>query len=353
MTATQRLLPEWADQEAIILAWPDEQTDWAPWLNEVRQTYLSLISAINQSGAGVLLLVRKAQIERVNELLFEGCNVVLLPGDYNDTWVRDYGFLTCSSEQGNGPVEFRFNGWGNKFHAEKDNLINQQVLFPLCRLAPQSFSVVVEGGALEIDDVGNLLSTEFCLSNPERNGSLSMQAYRELFAQSLGATQTVIFKHGHLEGDDTDGHVDTLVRFTPTHGLVIQSCFNRPHDPHFNGLDALVRECQESFPAHEIYELPLPEVFNAEGERLPASYANYLICNGHVLCPVYQQPEDDMALTILARAYAGFTLIAIDALPLIQQFGSVHCISMQVPAGTLKSHVVNQLSAGVSVYEQK
>ena len=350
MSDTPKLLPEWEAQEAVILAWPDEQTDWAPWLESVEQTYIELISAINEAGAGVVLLSRTEQIKRLSTLFGENARVLLVEADYNDTWVRDYGFLTCQANAYNQPVEFVFNGWGNKFTADKDNLINHLVLARLCKHQLTSYNTVVEGGALEIDKHGHLLSTRFCLTNPERNGDMSLDQYKALFSDAIGADKVTILANGHLEGDDTDGHIDTLVRFTPDNGLVIQSCFNRPEDSHFEGLSALVEECRTSLEGHQIFELPLPMIKNSKDERLPASYANYLICNQHIIWPSYQQPEDALARKVLQKAYPDFTLVAIDALPLIQQFGSIHCISMQVPMGTLKPTVVEQLNSGITHY---
>lgn len=342
------LLPEWYPQEAVILAWPDAQTDWQPWLAQVQQTYVALIQAISNHQCTVLLLVRKAQIEVARSLLKEQDKVLFITADYNDTWIRDYGFLSCQSAHGIQPIEFVFNGWGNKFNASKDNQVNQTYLAELCQMPVKSSTLVCEGGALEIDEHQNVLSTRLCLTNPQRNGKMSLHEYEAVFAQYLGAQQSHIFTHGHLEGDDTDGHIDTLVRFAEQQGLVIQSCFNRPSDSHFNGLSALVTECQEIFPAHSIFQLPLPYVENEQGERLPASYANYLINNEQILAPVYQQPEDKIALDVLASAYPKHNIVAIDALPLVQQFGSIHCISMQVPVGTLKSEVLAEAKQGLA-----
>ncbi|MFQ3235486.1 MAG: agmatine deiminase [Paraglaciecola sp.] len=345
------LLPEWAPQEAIILAWPDAKTDWRPWLEDVRDVYLKLIQAINTQGTGIILLIREAEVATFKAFASQVSTplaVLLVPADYNDTWVRDYAFLTCRTKQGMQPVEFIFNGWGNKFDAHKDNKINKSVLATLCRLELQSFDIVAEGGALEIDNSGVLLSTEFCLSNPQRNSDMTMAQYRGVFKEALGATSICIFKHGHLEGDDTDGHIDTLVRFTPNKGIVVQTAFNTPDDPHHQGLAALVAECQAALPGHQIFELPLPHIINAQGERLPASYANYLINNKQILCPVYQQPEDNLAMAVIASAYPQHTIVPINCLPLVQQFGSLHCITMQVPTGALKPHIMQQLNIGVS-----
>ncbi|MBN7827628.1 agmatine deiminase family protein [Bowmanella dokdonensis] len=349
MTHIRRLLPEWAPQEAIILAWPHADTDWAPWLETVRGVYLELIRAINRQGTGVLLLIKDSDIEEFLAGDNLGDKVLLLKADFNDTWVRDYGFLTCQSDQGMQPVEYRFNGWGNKFDAAKDNLINRQVLAVLCKLPLVSAELVAEGGALEIDAQGHLLSTALCLQNPERNGPMNLEDYREQFRSFLGAERVSIFEHGHLEGDDTDGHIDTLVRFTPGKGLVVQSAFNRPQDSHYEGLRALVDECRLALPDHQIFELPLPEIYD-EGERLPASYANYLINNQQVLCPIYGEEEDNLALEVIAKAYPRHQIVAVNCLPLVRQFGSLHCISMQVPTGTLTDKVIAQLGAGVSIY---
>lgn len=351
MKTVKKLVPEWYQQEAIILAWPDKKTDWAPWLTETRRTYIALMEAINKQNVGILLLIRQAEIDTFLSLAKSLSKVMLIPSDYNDTWVRDYGFLTCAIKDQMHPIEFNFNGWGNKFDATKDNQINRQALQPLCQHSLQSYPLVMEGGALEIDQHGNLLSTAMCLQNPQRNGDMSAAQYSDQFAKSLAPQRVVIFEHGHLEGDDTDGHVDTLVRFTPDESLVVQSCFNHPTDSHFAGLNSLVNECKMHFPNHRIFELPLPQIYNEQQQRLPASYANYLINNHQVLCPTYQQPEDKMALTILAQAYPQHQIVAIDALPLIRQFGSIHCISMQVPCGTLKKAVLEKLNSGISIYE--
>jgi agmatine/peptidylarginine deiminase len=351
MSKTQQLLPEWAPQEAVLLAWPDQDTDWLPWLNDVQDVYLQIIAHLNRAGTGVLLLIRQQQQARCMTMLPADAKVLLLTADYNDTWVRDYGFLTCRDGLHNQPLDFVFNGWGQKFDARKDNLINQQVLSVLCQRPMQSVNLVLEGGALEIDQYGSLLSSQLCLTNHKRNGPLSLTDYRQYFSQYLGASDTVILSQGHLEGDDTDGHIDTLVRFTPERGLVLQSAFNRLQDPHYKGLQAMQLECQQAFPEHQIFPLPLPHISNAQGHRLPASYANYLISNEQILCPVYQQLEDQQALNVIAQAYPNHQVVGVNCLPLVQQFGSLHCISMQIPLGTLKLEIMQQLVTGVSVYE--
>jgi len=344
------LMPEWAEQEAVILAWPHENTDWNAWLEEARHAYLAIISAINAAGACVILLCREKDIGLIKSLIHYQSNVLLVVADYNDTWARDYAFLTCETAHGNVPVSFTFNGWGQKFDASLDNKVNQSVLAGICQQPMKYFDCVLEGGALEIDQNHHLLSTSSCLYNPLRNSNVTEQDYLELFSQALGANQVSIFEDGHLEGDDTDGHIDTLVRFTPLRGLVVQGAFNRPQDGHFEGLYKLRLRCQAVFPDYKIFELPLPDIRNAQGERLPASYANFLICNDSVLFPIYQQVEDAQALEIIQKAFPNHRIKAIDCSTLVQQFGSLHCVTMQVPIATLKEHVIEQANSGVSVY---
>ena len=347
---TAQLIPEWARAEAIILAWPHENTDWAPWLEAAQQTYINIIAHINAAGAGVILLHLEGQQSAIRNRLPEHANVLLVEAQYNDTWARDFGFLTCLSGDKHIPIEFTFNGWGEKFDASLDNRVNQNFLAPLCRYPMQSYPTVCEGGALEIDQYGHLLSTALCLTNPKRNGDKSLTSYAKIFEHALGAKKVTILHEGHLEGDDTDGHIDTLVRFTPHDGLVIQSCFNRPDDSHFHGLSRLVEECQQAFPNRAIFELPLPNIVNSTGDRLPASYANFLICNDAVLCPIYNQSEDKEALSIIAIAYPEHRVIGIDCSTIVQQYGSLHCLTMQVPANTLLPEIQSQLQKGITDY---
>jgi len=351
MHGNRTMAPEWHDVDAVMLAWPHAQTDWAPWLEEARDTYLNVIAAVNRNDAGVILLCAPSDVDDLMSRLPENAHVLIVAASFNDTWMRDYGFITCKDNEGNGsPVEFRFNGWGNKFNAAEDNLANQRYLAAMCKSVLRSSPIVAEGGALEIDEDGHLLSTAQCLLNPERNGDMSLSAYEDAFKDMLGCSKVTILQHGHLEGDDTDGHIDTLVRFTPNKGLVIQACNNRPNDSHFEGLKALCDECALELPEHEQFHLPLPNIVNDEGDRLPASYANYLICNNAILLPVYGEEEDAEAIETVQKAHPNHIVEPIDCSVLVRQYGSLHCISMQVPTNTLKNSIITTLKKGVSIH---
>lgn len=348
LTQSYTLLPEWAEQEAVILAWPHGETDWADNLVEAQQTYLALINAVNISHAVVILLCPYNELDALQSALPHNDKVLIVAADYNDTWVRDYGFMTVSDNQKNYPISFTFNGWGQKFDATLDNKINH-ILAQLCQHELIENSIVLEGGAIEIDENQHLLSTASCLYNPKRNGNMSADEYHALFTQNLGAKRITIFNHGHLEGDDTDGHIDTLARFTPLMGVVLQGADNRPHDPHFAELFKLQYEVSQALPAHKIYSLPLPLVTNEDGDRLPASYANYLILNQHIVMPIYGHSEDESALSIIKSAYPNYTILPVLCHSLVQQNGSLHCITMQVPVNTIKPEYIAQAQLGVSV----
>lgn len=340
------LLPEWADQEAVLLAWPTAKTDWATNLSEAQQTYFDLIRVIDDIGCCIVLLCHASELSKLKKKLEPSLKVALIGINYNDTWIRDYGFLTVNNRQKNIPLNFLFNAWGQKFASELDNKVNEQ-LADLCQHEMLHVPLVLEGGAVEIDENQQVLSTASCLFNPKRNGDMSAPEYIDLFKQYLGAKSVDILKHGKLEGDDTDGHIDTLARFTPLMGIVVQSANNRPADPHFNGLLRLYNELKKRYPNYKIFSLPLPYIENKQGDRLPASYANFLILNRHILMPIYQQEEDSEALSIVQEAFANYKIVPINCLSLVQQYGSLHCVSMQVPINTLKSEILAQAQLGV------
>lgn len=350
---TLTLMPEWAEQEAVILAWPHANSDWAPWLDEARGTYQTLIEAINTSGCVVVLLCHEEDIGLVRSIIPYNAHLIIVPAKYNDTWTRDYAFVTCEAKSRNVAVNFKFNAWGQKFDATLDNEVNASYLAPLCQRKMLHVDFVLEGGAVEIDQNQHLLSTRSCLFNPKRNGKADEQTYAPYFSSLLGASVTTLIANGHLEGDDTDGHIDTLARFTPLHGLVVQSSFNRPDDEHFAPLFKLKHECEQALPSHTIYELPLPLIINQDGQRLPASYANFLICNRRILFPIYNQKEDEEALEVIAKAFPNHYIVPIDCSVLVQQFGSLHCITMQVPTNTLQTDLLARAREGVFVYEDK
>lgn len=311
MTTTKRRMPaEWERQRAVQLTWPHEGTDWAPMLAEITAVYERMAQ----------------EIGRREELI----KVDFLPT--NDTWARDHGFITVEEEDGRTVLlDFRFNGWGEKFPAELDNAINRQ-LYELGVVQGEyepHLDFVLEGGSIESDGRGTILTTECCLTAPHRNQPLSRQQIEERLREWLGAERVVWLRHGNLIGDDTDGHIDTLARLCPDDTIVYTG--GDDEHPDLRLMEQELRELRtlEGRP-YRLLRLPLPRPIYDGGDRLPATYANYLVVNGAVLVPTYDQPDlDREAAGIIRQAYPDRDIVPIDCRAVIRQHGSLHCCTMQ------------------------
>ncbi|GAB3377937.1 agmatine deiminase family protein [Spongiibacter taiwanensis] len=345
--AMHYLPPEWYVQDTVILSWPHADTDWAAMLSEVEAVYTAVAGAILKVQ-GVLVLCHDQELEqRVRRLLAEpGAvpqNLLTAVVPYNDTWVRDYGPLTVVDAQGRcRALDFTFTGWGGKYDGGLDNAVNRTLLpRPMFAAGYQSAGLVLEGGGVDVDGNGHLLTTSRCLENSNRNPQLSRAQIEACLRGAFGIHTVFWLEHGHLEGDDTDAHIDTLARFAPNSTIVYTAC-DDPSDSHYKELLNMAAELKalrrQDGKAFRLLALPWPTAcYNRAGERLPASYANFLVINGAVLVPTYRQRENDArALSCVGEAFPDHRIIGMDCLPLIHQFGSLHCISMQVPRGFLK-----------------
>jgi agmatine/peptidylarginine deiminase len=238
--------------------------------------------------------------------------------------------------------DFTFDGWGGKYPAALDNRVSRSLfdggIFDNVEFLQQQ--LVLEGGSIDTDGRGSLLSTTRCLLESGRNPGYDRTRLEACLRELLGVERVLWLRHGELAGDDTDAHVDMLARFCSPGTIAYSSC-NDPQDEHFAPLAAMERELQafrtrEGRP-YELVPLPLPRpVLDESGRRLPASYANFLIINGAVLVPVYADPADAVALAALAGCFPGRRVEPLNCLPLIQQNGSLHCATMQLPMGVLK-----------------
>ncbi len=343
-----RLLPEWAEQDAVMLTWPHKNTDWADNLARVEPVYIELAKHITAKQALVIVAHDEALKTHIHSLLndagIEQTRVYFVVTPTNDTWARDHGPLTCSAIEKPEQLkvyDFTFNGWGNKFESALDNQINHILVKQLSNINNQyqALDMVLEGGGIEINEHGVLLTTSECLLNKNRNPNLTPSDIEVLLKAHLGATRFLWVDHGYLAGDDTDSHIDTLVRFAPNNTLVYVKCDDES-DEHFSALDAMEKQLKSFKTAdntpYKLIELPWPKaVYDDENTRLPATYANYLIINNTVLVPTYDDASDQRALTQVQKAYPEHTIIGVNCLPIIEQFGSLHCITMQLPRGFL------------------
>ena len=251
----------------------------------------------------------------------------------NDTWIRDYGPLSVVTAQTVQYQDWTFDGWGGKFPASLDNQVNRQLLALGVIENRTHMPAVLEGGSIETNGHGLLLTTQTCLLTHGRNHGINQTALESLLKQALQVQSVWWLRHGILAGDDTDGHIDTLARFTSADRICYCQCRD-PADEHYEELCQMEAELQALAPDRgiQLTPLPLPEpVYDPQGNRLPATYANFVIINGAVLVPVYDQASDGEAMTVLAGIFSDREIVPIPSLPLIRQGGSVHCATMQLP----------------------
>ena len=341
----RRLPAEWELQDAILLTWPHDRSDWAPTLHEVEPVFVAIAVAVTARER--LLLVLRDDVHRahVESLLrkagtdLDRVRAVIAPS--NDTWARDHGPITIYEDGAPRLLDFVFNGWGGKFEAALDDAITArlQEAGAFGAAARELIPFVLEGGSLESDGAGTLITTHECQHHAGRNPALDTAAIEAQLIASFGLQRVLWLHHGQLEGDDTDGHIDTLVRLCDMHTLAYQRC-DDPGDAHFAELAAMETEVKALRTAegdpYRLVPLPWPSAKrHADGRRMPATYANFLILNGAVLVPTYRDANDAAALERLRGAFPGREVIGIDCLPLIAQGGSLHCVTMQLPAGTL------------------
>lgn len=339
-----RLPAEWERQQAVLMAWPHADTDWAPRLEEVRDTYVEIARAIcPRADLLVIAPCPEEARQRLEEIGHK--NIRIVECLTNDTWTRDYGFITTLHENGSRCHDFKFDGWGLKFAANHDNMSNRRLLLDCGMCQPSQYvsdlDFVLEGGSIESDGEGTIMTTSECLCSPNRNGTADKTALEYQLHARLGAQRVLWIDHGFLRGDDTDSHVDTLARFLPGNTIALTTC-DRPEDEHFDELAKMRRQTASFRTAdgkpYNLVELPIPEpIFDEDGERLPATYANFLILNGAILLPVYASPKyDDIAISRLKEACPGYEIVPIDCRELIRQHGSLHCATMQIPVNTIK-----------------
>ena len=337
MTNSKYTLPaEWHDQACVQLTWPHEDTDWQPYLDDIVETFVQIAKAVAHYEP---LVIAARDPEAVREELAESLNdeemgrVTICPCDNNDTWARDHAFITLvDPTDSSAPVrltDFRFNGWGEKFAAEKDNALNRRLYNAAIYKGTYADAndFVLEGGSIESDGNGTVLTTSQCLLAPHRNQPMTKAEIEQRLKDALGVDRVLWLDHGNLTGDDTDGHIDTIVRFAPDDTLLYIAPSIPDDEQHadFEALEAQLRTLRTA-DGRPYRLLPLPM-------NRPI-YANFLVINGAVIVPTYDQPDlDNEALSTIATAFPGRDIIGIDARTIIRQHGSIHCLTMQYPAG--------------------
>lgn len=339
---------EWHQQAFVQLTWPHKDTDWAPVLADAINCFCEIALRIAEREPLVIVAQypdeAKAELEKRR---IDLSNITIVQCPTNDTWARDHAFITCIDERRSKVLlnDFQFNGWGLKFAANHDNQINRSILSSILKTYRYAdtdaeyvnrLDFVFEGGSIESDGCGTLMVTNSCLLAENRNNVLSKLEIEERLLQYFNTKRVLWIEHSWLAGDDTDGHIDTVARFCSPTSIAYVKCYDET-DEHYRELQQMENELlalrTSDGKPYKLFPLPLPDpCYDEEGNRLPATYANFLIVNGAVLVPTYNQPEKDcQAMAQLREAFPDRQIIPVDCRVLIIQHGSLHCSTMQYP----------------------
>jgi len=332
--STTVLPAEWAEQQFVQLTWPHAETDWADMLDEVNICFINIAKEVIKRQQ---LLIVCPNVDEVTSFFTneEAASIIFEQMPTNDTWARDHGGITIFENGKKVICDFTFNGWGMKFAANYDNQITsklfQRGVFDKTTMYKNRLDFVLEGGSIESDGEGTLLTTAECLLSDNRNNKSKLEV-EALLKDFFGLKQVLWLHHGYLAGDDTDSHVDTLARLCSPKTIAYVQCTDEA-DEHYSELKKMEDELKLfrrlNGEPYELIPLPMADELYDGVDRLPATYANFLIINAAVLMPTYQSPKDEIAKQQLQKAFPDREIVCVDCIPLIKQHGSLHCVTMQ------------------------
>lgn len=328
-----RYYAEWELDGPILLALPHDESDWNYILPEAIDQYRRILTALEEGGEKIWLIVKDKVLAEKTLCDLQLDNTRFIEIETNDTWTRDYGPIIVERHERIRALDFGFNGWGLKFASNRDNLVNLH-LTEKGFISKDSYrnrrDFILEGGSIETDGKGTLMTTSKCLLSPNRNGGKNKIEIGEVLTKELGVDHILWLDYGALLGDDTDSHIDTLCRFGRDNTILFTGCRDMD-DPQFEELLKMRAQLtlfrNKIGEQYNLIELPLPDaIYDEEGQRLPATYANYLITPRAIYMPVYNQPQkDSLALQTIRIAFPEKKVIPVDCTTLIKQHGSLHC----------------------------
>jgi len=329
---------EWEKQQCVLISFPHEETDWNDHTDPSKleaslSPFIRIAQAIAYHEAVYIICKDK---EKISSMFCSTRNMSFIEIPTNDTWIRDYGYISIKEDQEKRLLDFNFDGWGGKFNANLDNSVNK-LLYKKGYMGTtplQRIDFILEGGSIESDGEGTILTTSKCLCNPNRNTGLMKEEVEKKLKPYLGIQRILWLDHGYLVGDDTDSHIDNLARFVNSTTIAYVKSYDN-EDEHYESLQKMETQLKSfTTPQGNPYTLvPLPmtnPIYNNEKERLPASYANFLITNGALLYPTYNDENDKVVHQIFKELFPKKEIIPINCLKLIEQGGSLHCSTMQV-----------------------
>lgn len=341
------LPPEWHKQSAVQLTWPHINTDWSDTMADVLPVFCDIATEILESeflivvcrDSGKVVEQLKTAWLRKFKSAFPCSRLRVFEIKSDDTWARDHGPVSVFVEGLPVLYDFEFDGWGGKYYSENDNLITSK-LYSLeayqGNVGYEKKDFVLEGGSIDVDGGGTLMTTESCLLASGRNESLSKNEKETYLKKIFGVKNVLWVKHGYLAGDDTDGHIDMLARFCNSTTIAYVSPPENVKDEHYRELSMMEKEikafCNCNGKRYNCVALPMPgPVYGLSGERLPVSYANFLILNNKVLLPVYGDRKDVFAMSVLQDVFRDKRVVPVNCRVITEQHGSLHCLTMQMP----------------------
>jgi agmatine/peptidylarginine deiminase len=314
-----RAFGEWENQELLMLSIPHSNSDWAEYLDEILDSYEELVRAVSKYQKVLLIAPNQSDFDRFKK--FDNCEFLQI--DTDDTWIRDYGAIDVEKDSEIISYDFKFNAWGGKFSSSKDDVVNKK-LFEHFGTKLTEINLILEGGSIDFNGDGVMLTTTECLLNDNRN-RLSKDELEARLKDLFGLRKIVWLNHGFIKGDDTDSHVDTLARFIAPNKVAYAACLDE-NDEHYKELNLMKKELENA--GFELVALPLPKPVFYNGKRLGATYCNFIFINGAVIVPTYGDKEaDDYALNTLKDAIPNREIIGVDSRVFIRQNGSLHCSS--------------------------
>ncbi len=311
-------IPEWNEQEYLMLSLPHEKSDWKPYLGEIVQAYKEFVRAASEFQKVLLIAPSKSDFVPFENMT----NVEFFICDTNDTWIRDFGAIDILEDNRLKALDFTFNAWGNKFQSELDNEVNSKLFKEKFKEKLTKIDFILEGGSIDFNGEGVMLTSSNCLLNENRNSHLDKSQIEAKLKEIFGLKQIIWLENGFIKGDDTDHHIDTLARFIDKNTIAYSVCEDE-EDEHYIPLQKMKKELEAT--GFNLIELPLPKPLYYEGRRLGATYANFVFVNDALIMPFYKDENDEIIRQRLAKALPELKIVGVDARVFLRQNGSLHC----------------------------
>ncbi|EAI9960840.1 agamatine deiminase [Campylobacter coli] len=311
-------IPEWSEQEYLMLSLPHEKSDWKPYLGEIIQAYKAFVKAASEFQKVLLIAPSKSDFASFENI----ANVEFFVCDTNDTWIRDFGAIDILEDNRLKALDFTFNAWGNKFQSELDNEVNSKLFKEKFNEKLTKIDFILEGGSIDFNGEGVMLTSSNCLLNENRNSHLDKSQIEAKLKEIFGLKQIIWLENGFIKGDDTDHHIDTLARFIDKNTIAYSICEDEK-DEHYIPLQKMKKELEAT--GFNLVELPLPKPLYYKGRRLGATYANFVFVNDALIMPFYKDENDEIIRQRLAKALPKRKIIGVDARVFLRQNGSLHC----------------------------